>query len=294
MAEIVSQLRRQVDKWFALACPAGLRFRHAPVPVPVPAFPCGLVFRSRRSPFLPWPLQVARCSRLFRTSRHRLPFKRKRPQRKQQWPKQRLPRPVPKPATGRAFPKLYRKPSRKPRSRRRTRLLILRPNRMTRQPKPRTQARPILQSPKQRRPYRRPRQKIQAKWQAKWPALRRPGRANRQRKSCRKQATLRWQHRRRLHLRRLHRRRRRTGAVIAGRNFGPDAASRLGEADFTRTEGEVETWQYRFETCVVDYFLVVDSDTAKIVSWAWRAPVIGAQVDETACRRALADRDAAS
>ena len=70
--------------------------------------------------------------------------------------------------------------------------------------------------------------------------------------------------------------------------------SRLGEADFTRTEGEVETWQYRFETCVVDYFLVVDSDTAKIVSWAWRAPVIGAQVDETACRRALASRDSAS
>ena len=252
MAEIVSQLRRQVDKWFALACPAGLRFRHAPVPVPVPAFPCGLVFRSRRSPFLPWPLQVARCSRLFRTSRHRLPFKRKRPQRKQQWPKQRLPRPVPKPAAGRACPKLYRKPSRKPRSRRRTRLLILRPNRMTRQPKPRTQARPILPSPvpkpaagpacpklywklsrepqsrrrtrllilrpnrmtrqpkprtqarpilpspKQRWPYRRPRQKIQTKWQA----LRRPRRANRQRKSCRKQATLRWRHRRRLHRRR--------------------------------------------------------------------------------------------
>ena len=74
----------------------------------------------------------------------------------------------------------------------------------------------------------------------------------------------------------------------------PMLRSRLGEADFTRTEGEVETWQYRFETCVVDYFLVVDSDTAKIVSWAWRAPVIGAQVDETACRRALAGRDSAS
>ena len=70
--------------------------------------------------------------------------------------------------------------------------------------------------------------------------------------------------------------------------------SRLGEADFTRTEGEMETWQYRFETCVVDYFLVTDSDTARVVSWAWRAPVIGAQVDETACRRALAGRDSAS
>ena len=70
--------------------------------------------------------------------------------------------------------------------------------------------------------------------------------------------------------------------------------SRLGEADFTRTEGEVKTWQYRFETCVVDYFLVVESDAARVISWAWRAPVIGAQVDETACRRALASRDSAS
>ena len=70
--------------------------------------------------------------------------------------------------------------------------------------------------------------------------------------------------------------------------------SRLGEADFSRTEGEVETWQYRFETCVVDYFLIVDSDATKIVGWAWRTPMIGAQVDEKACRRALAGRDAAS
>ena len=74
----------------------------------------------------------------------------------------------------------------------------------------------------------------------------------------------------------------------------PMLQSRLGEADFTRAEGEVETWQYRFETCVVDYFLVTDSDTARVVSWAWRAPVIGAQVEETACRRALAGRDSAS
>ena len=74
----------------------------------------------------------------------------------------------------------------------------------------------------------------------------------------------------------------------------PMLQSRLGEADFTRTEGEVETWQYRFETCVVDYFLVAESDTARVVSWAWRAPVIGALVNETACRRALADRDTAS
>ena len=74
----------------------------------------------------------------------------------------------------------------------------------------------------------------------------------------------------------------------------PMLQSRLGEADFTRNEGGVETWQYRFDTCVVDYFLIVESGAATVVSWAWRAPVIGASVDKTACRRALAGRNAAS
>ena len=70
--------------------------------------------------------------------------------------------------------------------------------------------------------------------------------------------------------------------------------SRLGEADFTRDEGEMKTWQYRFDTCVVDYFLLAEGDVARVVGWAWRAPVIGVEIDETACRRALAGRDSAS
>ena len=74
----------------------------------------------------------------------------------------------------------------------------------------------------------------------------------------------------------------------------PMLQSKLGEADFTRSEGGVETWQYRFETCVVDYFLIVESGTTMVVSWAWRAPVIGAPIDEISCRRALAGRKAAS
>ena len=74
----------------------------------------------------------------------------------------------------------------------------------------------------------------------------------------------------------------------------PMLQSKLGEADFTRSEGGVETWQYRFETCVVDYFLIVESGTTTVVSWAWRAPVIGAPIDEISCRRALAGRKAAS
>ena len=74
----------------------------------------------------------------------------------------------------------------------------------------------------------------------------------------------------------------------------PMLRSRLGEADFTRGEGEMKTWQYRFDTCVVDYFLLAEGDVARVVGWAWRAPVIGVEIDETACRRALAGRDSAS
>ena len=68
---------------------------------------------------------------------------------------------------------------------------------------------------------------------------------------------------------------------------------RLGDADFKRREGPVETWQYRFPTCVVDYFIYADQANPAIRSWAWRSPVIGGGLDVVACRRALADRDRA-
>ena len=69
---------------------------------------------------------------------------------------------------------------------------------------------------------------------------------------------------------------------------------RLGDADFKRREGPVETWQYRFPTCVVDYFIYADQANPAIRSWAWRSPVIGGGLDVVACRRALADRDRAN
>ena len=69
---------------------------------------------------------------------------------------------------------------------------------------------------------------------------------------------------------------------------------RLGEADFTRREGAVETWQYRFQTCVVDYFIGAEISGPAVRSWAWRSPVIGGSLDATACRRELAGRDSAS
>ena len=70
--------------------------------------------------------------------------------------------------------------------------------------------------------------------------------------------------------------------------------ARLGMADFTRREGKMETWQYRLDVCVVDYFLFPNEGRREIVSWAWRAPTVGIAVDAVACRRALATRDSGS
>lgn len=76
--------------------------------------------------------------------------------------------------------------------------------------------------------------------------------------------------------------------------IGLDASSlesRLGEADFRRLEGVVETRQYRFTACVVDYFLYPEDSVTAVRNWAWRSPVIGRSLDATACRQALAERD---
>ena len=70
--------------------------------------------------------------------------------------------------------------------------------------------------------------------------------------------------------------------------------TRLGAADFTRREGQMETWQYRLKMCVVDYFLSPKEGGREIVSWAWRSPMVGESIDALACRRALAARDDSS
>ncbi len=69
---------------------------------------------------------------------------------------------------------------------------------------------------------------------------------------------------------------------------------RLGDADFKRREGPVETWQYRFRTCVVDYFVYAEDADPAVRKWVWRSPVIGGGLDVVACRRALAERDRAN
>ena len=55
----------------------------------------------------------------------------------------------------------------------------------------------------------------------------------------------------------------------------------------------METWQYRLDMCVVDYFLYAQEGDHEVVSWAWRSPV-GETARRAACRRALAARDSAS
>lgn len=67
--------------------------------------------------------------------------------------------------------------------------------------------------------------------------------------------------------------------------------ARLGDADFARQEGNMKTWQYRFASCVVDYFLFPEEGVTRVAGWSWRAPVIGMEVDSTACRQAMARRD---
>ena len=71
----------------------------------------------------------------------------------------------------------------------------------------------------------------------------------------------------------------------------PGLRARLGEADFKRREGPVETWQYRFRTCVIDYFIQAGDAGPTVRGWAWRSPVIGSALDAETCRRALAGRD---
>ena len=64
---------------------------------------------------------------------------------------------------------------------------------------------------------------------------------------------------------------------------------RLGEADFSRREGGMETRQYRLAN--VSSTTRFRHDGPQIVAPAWRAPVIGGAVDAVVRRRALAERD---
>jgi hypothetical protein len=64
----------------------------------------------------------------------------------------------------------------------------------------------------------------------------------------------------------------------------------LGIATMIRQEGPIEIWQYRFATCVVDFFFYpVNQGSSQLVikDWDMRSAVIGGRVNEGKCLAAM-------
>ena len=64
----------------------------------------------------------------------------------------------------------------------------------------------------------------------------------------------------------------------------------LGIATMIRQEGPIEIWQYRFATCVVDFFFYpVNQGSSQLVikDWDMRSAVIGGRVNEGKCLAAI-------
>ena len=64
----------------------------------------------------------------------------------------------------------------------------------------------------------------------------------------------------------------------------------LGIASMIRQEGPIEIWQYRFATCVVDFFFYPASQgSSKLIikDWDMRSAVIGGRVNEGKCLSAM-------
>ena len=69
----------------------------------------------------------------------------------------------------------------------------------------------------------------------------------------------------------------------------------LGEADFTRVEGQIGIWQFRQKNCVVDFFFrAADANGAPsrqlIIALDVRSRIIGQPLDEKGCRKELYQR----
>ena len=69
----------------------------------------------------------------------------------------------------------------------------------------------------------------------------------------------------------------------------------LGEADFTRVEGQIGIWQFRQKNCVVDFFFHAadangDPSRQLITALDVRSRIIGQPLDEKGCRKELYQR----
>jgi hypothetical protein len=69
----------------------------------------------------------------------------------------------------------------------------------------------------------------------------------------------------------------------------------LGEADFTRVEGQIGIWQFQQKNCVVDFFFRApdangDPSRQLITALDVRSRIIGQPLDEKGCRKELYQR----
>ena len=61
----------------------------------------------------------------------------------------------------------------------------------------------------------------------------------------------------------------------------------LGSANMVRKEGPIEVWQYRFGSCVVDFFFYpVDEGASGLIlkTWDMRSTIMGDLLDRDSCR----------
>ena len=67
----------------------------------------------------------------------------------------------------------------------------------------------------------------------------------------------------------------------------PILVHNLGSANMVRKEGSIEVWQYRFGSCVVDFFFYpVDEGASQLIlkTWDMRSTIMGDRLDRGSCR----------
>ena len=67
----------------------------------------------------------------------------------------------------------------------------------------------------------------------------------------------------------------------------PILVHNLGSANMVRKEGPIEVWQYRFRSCVVDFFFYpVDEGASRLIlkTWDMRSTIMGDRLDRDSCR----------
>jgi hypothetical protein len=70
----------------------------------------------------------------------------------------------------------------------------------------------------------------------------------------------------------------------------PTLVQNLGKANMVRQEGSIEVWQYRFGSCVVDFFFYPIGDGAsQLISknWDMRSAIMGNLLDRGNCRNEM-------